>query len=211
MNSNAIVVGTGESLLKHANGEKIDNFDCVMRSSNILEFDRKMKYAKFTGRKTDIFWFTYSKLYRASAIQSKASILCLFDDPDYYTDFYLHKSASFFNYLNINRIYLDLLYDNIFIDKKHFFAKNNYCKVSRRLKIQYTQNNIKARLRPSAGLCAIFFALENYTDVFITGFDGFTSNFYYDTKNESACPAHSGFHELLLLQSLIKKGVIKTL
>lgn len=211
MSSNAIVVGTGESLLRHAYGEMIDNFDCVIRSSNVLEFDSKLRYEKHTGRKTNIFWFNYSKLYRVSAIQSNVSILCLFDDPDDYADFYLHRSSFIFDYLQISRQYFDLLVSNTFVNKKFFFTKNNYCKLCQKLKLRYTQSNIAVRHRPSAGLCAIFFALERFTDVYITGFDGFTTNFYYSTDKSSVRLAHSGFHELLLLQSLIKNGIVKTL
>jgi hypothetical protein len=203
MNSNAIVVGTGASLLGKKQGEKIDSFDFIFRSARCFVCDPTKQWKEDTGIKTTHVWVMYYHLKDLNYVPTYYDLLLLFNDMDSYEE-PVQRFNRFSEYTN--RYHLEQIVKKT--QKKHFFSSNELSQLNSDLKITNNKNHI---FRASGGLQALFFAINNFKTVYITGFDHFQTGYYFSPCSISARPAHNSFLEACYISLLIKNKIIKQL
>jgi hypothetical protein len=203
MNSNAIVVGTGASLLGKKQGKIIDSFDFVFRSARCFVCDPKNQWKEDTGCKTTHVWVMYYHLKDLDYVPTCHDLLLLFNDMDSFEE-PIQRFNSFLEYTN--RYYLEQIVKKT--QKKHFFSSNELSQLNSDLKITNNKNRV---YRASAGMQALFFAIKRYKNVYITGFDNFQTGYYFNPSLISARSAHNSFLEACYISLLIKNKIIKQL
>jgi hypothetical protein len=230
-----IVVGNGSDILQHKNGCKIDSFECVVRMGSC----KINGYEEYVGTKTDLYRSSWDRMFEDSngvLLPIKNGVISknfLFLEPDndvFYesiTDanntalkkiFYKQKFAKHrFHELLSCKIPERLLHDYFIKNISNLYSTHNimYMSIKQRIDAFKRLNNVlqfeKAFL-PSGGICTLLYVLDTYKDysVWITGFDGFTTKYYWRSNNVYF-NVHSSIHERLFLQQLIKKNIIKVL
>ena len=193
INKSILIIGNGQSILNSKFKNQIDNFDTVARINNYKISD----YEPFIGSKTDI-WFNgaNSKLIAPNTLPNRVvvaipSMVFLKHEKDIVS--YVSKRIN----LN-NKKFLLIPKDDIL----------NY-------------ENTVGHNRLTTGLYAIMWALKNYEDIYIHGFDFFinSKSHYYDSKltnfvNENILNKghkHDNQKEYDFVNSLIDKNKIKRL
>ena len=226
--NNILIVGNSQTLLEKNNGKRIDAFDYVVRMG---DSPRIRGYEQYVGTKTDMFrmkWFNYFNVDictgdinfgkpRTSFEFEYRDILCISQDPDYFTETatsfnrYVTDSLNRSFYYHIGNRYLhDVAIKNFNLTTKKWYVfnaddmqdlvvnMNNYS-----TKVNYTNG-----IEPSGGLCTIWFFIKNYpkSNITITGFDGWASGHYWKPNKIPFFSSHSGVYETMFIKQLIKKG-----
>ena len=192
-NQSILIIGNGESILNNKLQNKIDAFDVVLRINNY----RTTGYEKFLGTKTDI-WFNgaNSKLTTPENIPGRVVVAI--------------PSRVFLKYEE------DIL---PYVSKRINMKNEKFLLIPRDDILNYESTVGHARL--TTGLYAIMWALKNYEDIYIYGFDFFinSKSHYYDSKlmnfvNENILNKghkHDNQKERDFVNNLIDKNKIKRL
>ncbi len=188
-----LIVGNSPNILKYEVGNKIDEFDYVIR---INDFKTK-GFEKYVGSKTD-YWLT--SFSPAIDIRQVESFKGIFTANSNWTD-------GVFN-SRIKRIV-----PNSHLNKVEVLSKNSLTKLKKR--IGYT-NSLKW---PTSGLLAIESAIQKFKgcEIYIHGFSFFkesskyVSHYWKETKKEEFNRHHDHIIEEKYVQSLIDSNVIKKL
>ena len=165
-----LIIANGESILKNDYGDFIDKHPLVARINNY----QTKGFEKQIGRKTDI-WFNgaNSKLKLQTAKYSNIIVLMP-------SQIILKKQSDL----------------NGHVSKRLKLDKEHYTTVPLS-DIQYFENQVGYN-RLTTGLYSILWAVKNYNEVIIHGFDFFQDSkaHYYDNS----------FSKLLIKNNIIKKG-----
>ena len=155
-NKSILLIGNGESILKNKLQDKIDAFDNVLRINNY----QIKGYESFLGTKTNI-WFNgaNSKLTIPETIPEKIIVAI--------------PSIIFLRHQNNIQTYIS---NRVKVDNKEIILipKN---------KIEVYEGIVNHN-RLTTGLYSIMWALNNYDNIYIHGFDFFINSkaHYYDSK-----------------------------
>ena len=167
---NILIIANGESILNTDYGDFIDKYPLVARINNY----QTKGFEKQIGRKTDI-WFNgaNSKLKLQTAKYSNIIVLMP-------SQIILKKQSDL----------------NGHVSKRLRLDKKNYTTVSLS-DIQYFESQVGYN-RLTTGLYSILWAIKNYNEVIIHGFDFFQDSkaHYYDNS----------LSKLLIKNNIIKKG-----
>ena len=194
-----IIIGNGPSVLKNKIGNKIDQFDKVVRFNT---FKNDSQFSDFVGTKTD-FWFINAKNIRTRSpeiIKMMNNIDCekIYIEQNPYDP--KKKLLNYFPELKENNK-VEFCDINVFneIQKKHF-------------------NPYGMNPHPSLGLQGINLIAEKYQDyeIYIYGFDLFKDAklHYMDNKTKKSDNnniAHNTNKEVKFLEHLVEKYNIKKL
>ena len=155
-----IIVGSAPSIMQKENGECIDNFGIVIRINNY-----KIKgYEKYTGTKTDYLIFGYCSP-RGEWQDEKKYCFCA----DKYNDLEFVQQRMDQDNINSNFIGCKEKIENVnILDEYYYYGLN-------------AKLNYHGKQRPTTGVVAIEWALENfpYSDIYYTGID-----FFQGDKNQ---------------------------
>lgn len=230
-----IVIGNGNGILDKKNGSLIDSFDYVVRMGSC----QVAGYEEYVGTRTDLYrssWDRMFELIEGVLYPIKNNIRSnnfLFLEPDYdvFSEtiadanninlkklFYKKKFVEhrFYNLLSCN-IPQRILHDFFLRIINILYCSNNifYMTIKQRIDIFKKLNNtiqFKEAFLPSGGLCTLLFVLETFKDysIWITGFDGFQTKYYWRSTDVSF-KVHSSLHENLFLKELTKNKIITVL
>jgi hypothetical protein len=230
-----LIVGNSCSLLEKENGNKIDNYDYVVRMG---DFPRITGYEKYVGTKTDMFrikWFNFFKVEhgiydddfgdaRTVCDFTFKDILCISHDPDCFHEIahpfqrYADVSLNRSFYFPIGDRYLHDGAKQFFnLDDKqwYFFNSTDMQGLVMALYKCIVKNTIKYTngIEPSGGLCTLWYFLTNFSNdnITITGFDGWRTNHYWKRDVNTFFASHNGMYENLFIKILLKKGIINVL
>ena len=198
----AIIVGTSANLLDAKNGNKIDEFDYVVRSVSVTEFPG---YEAHVGTKTDMYWSKYQYLFRFNFLNNYTKdILLLNNDPDnYYEDFCINHKYSKYNrffydmwreqkqqYLNFRKVYF---YNKISLHNLHSVMGYKNVKDGR-------------SIYASAGACVLdfFTSMTCFDEVWVTGFSFFDRATYFNPAINHNVREHSYYREKIFYTKLLK-------
>jgi len=179
-----LLIGNSPIVLKHEIGDVIDNFDEVVRFNDFETHN----YEKFVGTKTTIWGNSGSP-----AVKQRKE-----DFNEIWVPVALHKSDKAFK----------KWYDNI--------AHTNKTRINKENIIRYNKNigfNNK-EIWGSTGIYSICYAVENYENVFIHGFNFFDDcgkivNHYFKEKTTENCIRHDGKKEKTYINNLVNNGNIQ--
>ena len=190
-NNSIIIIGNGESVLRYKYGTIIDKYPTVLRINNY-----KLKgYENKIGTKTDI-WFNgaNSKLKKPTIIPSEIIVAMP-------SSIIIKKQSELINYVS-KRLKLDA---------------NKYSLIPIKQIKKYEEMLRFNRL--TTGLYSILWAIDNYKEVTIHGFDFFidSKSHYYNSKLTSILKKyfsrkgykHNNDLELNFINKMIKKKKIK--
>jgi hypothetical protein len=186
-----IIVGNGNNITKEKKGKIIDSFDIVIRCNSF----QIVGYEEYTGIKTDIltiissgagckaFNNSFSKdiIYDIKELWfSRPKNLC----DKHHNNTLRHKSSN-----NQIKRY----------PSPHLFQ--NLCKKCRDIQPEDK--------KPSTGMVAIEMALDIFkdSDIYITGFDNFQTNHYYNTQKKIG-GSHPKVAEKQIIENYIKENKI---
>lgn len=222
-----IVVGNGSCSNK--NGKRIDSFDYVVRMGSCC----LKGYEEYVGTRTDMLRSSWDRLLRVEKCGKIHFVnkICnykdfLFLEPHYdpYRETSLHGGLphlyKIFNkprFLKkrfktvINERIMHEQYVHQYLPTKNIF----YYSINDRINLFSTYNNLhndKTLHMPSAGLFTIDYIIKTFTnsEIFITGFDGFKTRYYW-RQNDEYFDSHSSIKEQLYIKKLINSGDIKKL
>jgi len=234
--SNIIVVGNGGCLLKQKNGSIIDSFDCVVRMGNCSTAG----YEQYVGKKTDIYrasWdrllhnITKSNRYRPIEISFEYNTLLFLEQQH---DVYCEVFGSFLlrnNFKLFSKPYFSEISfpENIFLKcnerlthescldffiKKHSIKNIEYMDIHDRVRVFKEMNDpvTSNMVLPSSGILTLEHILTTRPadNVYITGFDGFTTRYYW-RDNETYFDGNSSYREKLYIKKLLKCGRVNLL
>jgi len=222
-NMSVVVVGNAGSVLKTFNGKKIDSFDTVIRMGGF-----KIKgHEENIGKKTTI-WSNGGSVFKFKKylenVESKHIWNMLPPDTD---KKYLNLGNNYENnYIQewVKQKYqvLNCTVDNYKIWYKQLQEKNTIDQL--KLKTVYNivrdlnfekEISIKPSYNgfiiPSLGTCTLFYALEKYKKITVTGFDFFDTGWYWDTKHKCHISKHNLLLEKIWFYKKINEGVIDRL
>lgn len=222
-----IIVGNGYS--NKMRGNVIDNFDYVVRmGSCCIE-----GYEQYVGAKTDMLRSSWDRLFGKKSDGSMGPVNkvinftdFLFLEPFYdpYYEITLHGNMSHlykifnkprflqkrFKHVENERI-LHEKYIQEFLPQKNIYYYSIKDRVS--LFCEYNRlHNDKMLHMPSAGLFTIDFIIKTFTNsnIYITGFDGFKTRYYW-RSNDEYFDTHSSIKEQLFLKKILASGAIEEL
>lgn len=230
-----IVVGNSSNVLHKKNGTKIDSFDYVVRMGSC----QINGYEDYVGTKTDLYrssWDRMFELLQDTLYPVKNNIVAkkfLFLEPDYDV---FHESIIDANNIALKKLFYkkkfvehrfyDLLSHSMperilhdyflkFINILYQTHDVAYMSIHQRIDIFKKLNNVlqlKNVFLPSGGLCTLLYVLDTYKDysIWITGFDGFQTKYYWRSTDVSF-KVHSSLHENLFLKELVKNNLVKVL
>jgi hypothetical protein len=229
--NNIIIVGNAASLLSRQNGHKINTFDCVVRMGNCITAG----YEKYVGEKTDIYRASWDRLlhnvnktciYRPIEVSFDFhTLLFLENHPD---NFFENVSSLLLK--NNMKLFKKSFFAEISFPEHIFFKKNERVTHERCLEyfvkkynitnIDYMDPYIRAQVfiqvnkpakqnmvLPSSGILTLAHFLNKYPNdiITITGFDGFTSRYYW-RNCETYFEGHSSYREKMYIKKLLKEG-----
>ena len=192
-NQSILIIGNGESILNNKLQDKINAFDVVLRINNY----QTTGYEEFLGTKTDI-WFNgaNSKLTTPDRIPGRVVVAIP-------SGVFLKHEEDILSYVS-----------------KRINMKNKEFSLIPKDDILYYES-IVGHTRLTTGQYAIMWALKNYEEVYIHGFDFFinSKSHYYDSKlknfiNENILNKghkHDNQKERNFINNLIDKNKIKRL
>jgi hypothetical protein len=228
-----IIVGNSSGVLAVENGKKIDSFDYVVRMG---DSPRIQGYEKYVGTKTDMFrmkWFNFFNVESGTPQYmfgkkrnhfdiNYSDILCIFHDPDYFSEiapcFHRYEKNSLNRSLYYpvgNRIIHDFLIHDYSLSNKRWFFVNSIdiqeltCDI-----FKYTKNvKFTNGIEPSGGLCAIWYFLKYHAndELTITGFDGWKTGHYWKPDTPTFFSSHNGVCERIYIKHLLKQNRISIL
>ena len=193
INKSILIIGNGQSILNNNFQNQIDNFDTVLRINNY----KINGYEQFLGSKTDI-WFNgaNSKLVSPYKIPKKIVVAI--------------PSSIFLKHKNNIMTY---------VSKRINVGNKKILLISENERLDH--ENTVGHSRLTTGLYAVMWALKNYEDIYIHGFDFFinSKSHYYDSKlmnfvNENILNKghkHDNQKEYDFINDLIDKNKIKRL
>jgi hypothetical protein len=225
-----IVIGNGSSALINKNGKLIDTFDVVVRMGTCVIYG----YEEYIGTKTDILRTSWDRLFveKSNNLHFTSSVDCkqyLFLEPLYEpyiestscgcqgTLYKIFNKPRFqeFKFKSYITKYNERILHELFI--KNFFHNKDilYYNMNRRIKLFMLYNNLfidNVLHMPSSGLCTLDFVVNTFCDyeIFITGFDGFKTRYYWRHRDEYF-DSHSSIKEQLYLKQLIKNKMVRVL
>ena len=229
----AIIVGNGCDVLENANGDKINNYDYVVRMG---DFPRIRGYEKHVGTKTNMFrmkWFNYFNVEcniadsnfgekRCSCDFNYNDILCISHDPDYYIEiastfqrYERHSLNRSFYYHVGDRLIHDYTTQCFLLQNKNWFFFNSDDMQDLTIQLQEYSKSIRYSngIEPSGGVCTIWYLLKYFTKytITITGFDGWRTGHYWKPDTSTFFASHNSVGERLFVKSLIKRSIISVL
>ena len=234
--NNTIIVGNAASVLSKKNGCKIDTFDCVVRMGNCITTG----YEEYVGTKTDIYRASWDRLlhninktnvYRPINLSFNFhTLLFLEKQPDmfyeYVSAFLLKKNNKLFKkpfftensfpehiFLKHNeRITHDRCLE--YFKKQHKIIHTEYMNIKTRINIfkQFNRPVKTNMVLPSSGILTLAHILDTRPNdtVVITGFDGFTTRYYW-RDYETFFDGHSSYKEKVYVKKLLKEGRVRLL
>jgi hypothetical protein len=234
--SNIILVGNGGGLLDVKNGHKIDSYDYVVRMGNCIT----RGYEEYTGTRTDLYRVSWDRLlhninktniYRPINLSfTFHTLLFLEHDPDIFCEttssMFLEKNVkmyrkSFFPETSFPSYIFKKRNERItheqclkYFIKRHDVQAVEYMNINTRISV-FLQVNTPAKqnmVLPSSGILTLAHILETRPNdnVTITGFDGFTTRYYW-RDYETYFDGHSSYREKMFIKQLVKEGRIKIL
>ena len=224
-----VIVGNGTGLLGTGLGPVIDSFDTVVRMGRCVTTGFEKDY----GTKVDVYginWFLIEKLlnFYEKGHNSYLESSYPFNIKDSFSN--LGGIFSLFDYSSIlfsfehpkNLRKADPSYQIKWSSDKynHFY---NHDKIIKRLWSRDTEFSYlsmsdfnlhldAAGVVPSSGFFFLNMVLELFKDeeIYLAGFDGFSSGWYwYPDFKHSVC--HPMFYELMFIEKLKRKGILKIL
>ena len=191
MNSKILIIANGPSVLNQNFGDEIDKFEEVARINNYKTKD----FQKFTGSKTTIWFNGGNQNLKKNIFPPKKVIVFI----PY--EILLRKEKKIKSQLPKR---LNMISNDFEIVKKE------------KMKSYEDFSNIK---RPTTGFNSILWAIDNYKNVIIHGFDFFQDGkeHYYDSsfikkisnfKFIKKAEKHDNLGEKKYIQSLIKKNKV---
>lgn len=224
-----IIVGNGASVYNVKNGDKIDNFDYVVRMGSF----RTKGYEKYVGTKTDMIRTSWDRIVKNENNKLKLAITLrckdiLFLEP--HNDIF-YETVSIGNTYRLRKIFnkprfyafrfgdiLTTCNERILHDyftRAILYQKNMfYYSINHRIELFKKYNNYinDGNIHmPSSGLCTIDYIVNNIPgEIFITGFDGFETKYYWRQTDEYF-DSHSSVKEKVFLKNMIKTGVVSYL
>ena len=163
-----LIIGNGSSVLNYSFGEQIDKFSVVSRINNYSI----TKFEDYVGFKTDI-WFNGANQNLTKRKKMPEEVVIFIPAE------ILHRKGETIH----NRI-----------SKRLNISKDNYLLVPIETMEKYEKQ--LGVIRPTTGTSAILWAMDNYQEVIIHGFD-----FFIDSK--------SHYNENLVNKWLIELGINK--
>jgi hypothetical protein len=237
LNKRVIIVGNGEGVLQKKNGHIIDSFDYVVRMGD-CKIKGYEEYTGTRTDMLRVVWkrhFFISEsnnitFYDTETSGFKDILFTEIKDCDNFYEITTTPIDTFFNHLKDDifagsvtslqkhfiykkrksRILHDMCLDiflkyhpqveNIFFYEK----KQRYC-----LAKQFCNNK---KIIPSNGIITIDYIINTMhnCDIYITGFDGFATGYYWKNTETFFC-RHNSAYEQLFIKNLIKSGRIKIL
>jgi hypothetical protein len=230
------IIGNGSTALNKKNGNFIDSCDVVVRIKNF----RLKGFEKNVGSKIDWFaskWFswydrqTFEPLNLEFISYIKNLLFMFFEEGTYDNRTLLayNEYVSLYAQLQLKNEFpfMDGSWDkhlsnlNFFkIENKpiHYFTPyeinqlaNEELKMTKRI-YKGTSDKGKYIIEPTVGIRTIYKILKIYPkdEIFISGFDGFMSSWYWDPKHEINL-SHNYLTERIYLKKLIKSKAIYNL
>jgi len=233
-----IIIGNGNCITEKQNGHKIDKFDCVVRmgSCRVRGYEEyvgtktdiyRTSWDRLISNKTRDF----HQPYKAIPIRfTFKEILFLEPDPNTFFETTTFINDRFLNILH-KKFFIDIsfppflfkqcmqriMHDSCLSYYKHLyqFEKCSYLNIVDRVKA-FQAVNIRSSssgiIIPSSGLMTIFHILRVRPNdiIFITGFDGFRTRYYW-RDYETNFSGHCSFREQLVLKKLLKEKKIYAL
>ncbi len=224
---NIVVVGNGRSDVMR--GNLIDSFDYVVRMGSCC-IDG---YEHYVGTKTSMLRSSWDRFFgkKEDGTHEFVSKIIGFTDflflEPYFEPFYetMHFGNVYHLYKIFNKprflqkrfisIKNERILHEMFI-REHLSQKNIfYYNIKDRVSLFCEYNsmyNDRVLHMPSAGLFTIDYIVKTFTDsdIYITGFDGFKTKYYW-RSNDEYFDSHSSIKEQLYLKKLLTKGIIKEL
>lgn len=224
------IIGNGASVLKKQNGSFIDSCEVVVRIKNF----KIENYEKFVGTKTDIFsskWFSWydrdtnepltfnfipeiKTLLYMFPMQSEIDSTDLNDKHDYvkrYVEMQLKGELigeSFGWEEHLNQIELFKLKQKELVYFTIPDIENLCCNILKLHKIPYIvkKKQTERLIEPTCGIRTIYKIIQTYKqhEIFLTGFDGFRTSWYWNTTHKIN-PTHHYLTERLYLTKLEKE------
>ncbi len=240
MSKSVIIVGNGECVLQKKNGHKIDTFDYVVRMGDCKikgyeeyvgtktdmfrvvwkrHFFITEKHNSILFSNTDVSGFEDILLTEIKDCDNFYEVASIYDNDNFYgclkddifagsvaslTEQYVYKKRK-------SRVLHDMCLD-IFL-KNHPQIKNIFFyNIEQRYNIIKNFCRGSNRSLPSNGIYTIdhiINAMQN-DNIYITGFDGFVTRYYWK-DNETFFNRHNSAFEQLYIKNLIKTGKVKLL
>jgi len=224
---NIIVIGNGSYSAK--NGSKIDNFDYVVRMGSCT----LKGHEDYIGTKTDMLRSSWDRLLGIShdgdiqfinKIGNFTDFLFLepYFEPYFETIAYSYL-PHFYKIYNKPRFlqtrFKVIVNERMMHDKfvNDYLATKNifYYSITDRLSLFYEYNSAYPDgilHMPSAGLFTLNYIIKKFANnnIYVTGFDGFATRYYWRHKDEYF-DSHSSIKERLYFKKLINSGIVKTL
>lgn len=217
------IIGNGSTAIKNENGKFIDNCDLVLRIKNF----QLNGYEKWVGSKTDWYaskwfcWFdrvTFEPLPMLFTKNIKTFMFMFFDPLTTYQNF----NSNYVNlYSNLQlKNEFPLSNGNMEIHKRYieYYGLNDkniiYMEPTdieelavRELRLSEKNYDKKGNklVEPTVGIRSIYKMLKLYpnAEIFISGFDGFVTSWYWDV-NHKINQHHNYLTERLFLNKIIK-------
>ncbi len=234
--NNIIIVGNGGCLLNSKNGSKIDSYDYVVRMGNCIT----RGYEEHTGTKTDLYRASWDRLlhninktniYRPIDLSFTFHTLLLLErQPDTF-----HETVSTMLLKNNTKLFKKPFFpeisfpDFIFLKRNEritheccleYFTKKYNIRTVEHMDIDtrvnvFLQVNTPAKqnmVLPSSGILTLAHIIKTRPNdnITITGFDGFTTRYYW-RDYETYFDGHSSYREKMFIKQLVKDGRISIL
>lgn len=218
-----IVIGNAGSVLKAPNGKKIDSFDTVIRMGGFKIQDHE----DYIGKKTTV-WANGGSVFKFKKYLEGIENNYIWNmlPPDTNKE-YINIGNSYEN--NYIKEWLDQKYqvlDCTVNDYKNWYKelkqKNKIDEI--KLKTLYSiirdlsfektvdiKSSYNGFIIPSLGACTLFYALQQYKKITVTGFDFFNTGWYWDKEHKCHVSKHNLLLEKIWFHKKINEGVIDKL